>query len=359
MIVREATFDDYEGIMSVRRACGLTARDRASWEHHWTGNPHWNGEAPIGWVVEGPEGRILGTFVSIPVGYQLGDRRLLAGVGNSYAVLPEGRKRSLQLVTKFCDQPHVDLLLSSTPGPMVAELLQKLFGALRAPYPANTGVLSWITDYRGLASAMLRRRGGRLAGGLGCVAGPVLWTSDKLRRRSRSGGCPVEVQRLDEFDERFDAFWSRLRQHRKGLLAVRDRATLAWHFPATYTPGREILALCRGDELVGYTVLIRKDRKSIGLKRLRMCDLQTLDDDPGLVESLVSAAIAGARRSGVHLVEVMGHDGFKRSVLERLNPHRREGGMQCLYWVKTADLAAPLLLPDSWSLCPYDGDNSL
>ncbi len=359
MIVREATFDDYEGIMSVRRDCRLTVRDRASWEHHWTGNPHWPPNTTIGWIIESLDGRILGTFVSIPVAYELAGRRLIAGVGNSYAVLPEGRKRSLQLVTEFCNQPHVDLLLSSTPAPMVAELLQKLFGALRAPYPANTGVLSWITDYRGFASAMLRRKGVRAASGLGFLAGPVLWTSDALRRRGPSGRCQLEVQRLDKFDERFDAFWSRLADRQDRLLAVRDRATLAWHFSAAYTPSREILGLHQGDELIGYAVLIRKDQEAIGLKRLRICDLQTLEDNPSHVESLVSAAIARARQAGIHMVEIMGHDALKRSVIERLNPHSRQGGMQCLYWVKDPELAAPLLLPETWALSPYDGDNSL
>ncbi len=359
MIVREATFDDYEGIMAVRSACGLSVRDRASWEHHWTGNPHWTPGTTIGWVIESPDGRILGTFVSIPVAYQLGGRRLIAGVGNSYAVLPEGRKRSLQIVTEFCDQSHVDLLLSSTPAAMVAELLQKLFGALRAPYPAHTGVLSWITDYRGFAGAMLRRKGVRVASGLGHFAGPVLWASDTLRRRGQSGRSQLEVQRLDEFDERFDTFWSRLRQRAERLLAVRDRATLAWHFSAAYTPGREILGLHQGDELVGYAVLIRMDQEAIGLKRLRVCDLQTPEDNPAHVESLMSSALKAARRSGIHMVEIMGHDGFKRRVIDRLNPHRREGGMQCLYWAKDPELAAPLLLPETWALSPYDGDNSL
>ncbi len=360
MIVREATFDDYEGIMPVRRACGLTERERASWEHHWTGNPHWSPETPIGWVVESSEGRILGTFSNIPVAYQLGRRRLLAAVGNSYAVLPEGRKRSLQIMTAFCDQPHVDLLLSSTPAPTVAELLQKFFGALRAPYPENTGVFSWITNYRGLARAVLRRKGGRLAGGLTHFAAPALWTSDKLRRRrSPSAGRRPDVRPLDEFDDRFDAFWARLGKRQDRLLAVRDRASLAWHFPEAYMPGRMILGLHQGDVLFGYAVLIRMDHEPTGLKRLRICDLQTLENDSEHVEALLSAAIDAARQSGVHMVEIMGHDGFTRSIIERSNPHHRQGGMQCLYWVKNSELDGPLLLPETWSLSPYDGDNSL
>lgn len=360
MNVRQATFDDYEGIMAVRRGCALSDRDRPAWEHYWRGNPHWSSEDPIGWVIEDSNGKIVGTFVSIPVAYQLGDRRLLAGVGNSYAVLPEGRKHSLKIVTEFCNQPHVDLLLSSTPAPMVSELLQKLFGARRAPYPEDTGILSWITRYRGFTSAILRRKVGRLAGGLGFLAGPALWTSDLVRQRGRQGRCACDVQTLDEFDERFDRFWSRLATKRKHcLLAVRDRATLSWHFPEAFNPGRVILALLEADELVGYAVMIRKDQESVGLNRLRICDLQTLEDNPLQVESLVSAAIATARRQGIQMVELMGHEAFKRGVFEGLRPHRRPGGMRCLYWSKTPDLDAPLQQAETWALSPYDGDNSL
>ncbi|MHB8900482.1 MAG: hypothetical protein ACYC6Y_17150, partial [Thermoguttaceae bacterium] len=308
MFVREATFDDHEGIMAVRRTCGLTQRDRPSWEHYWTGNPHWTPGSPIGWVIESRKGRILGTFSTIPVAYQLSGRRLIAGVGNSYAVLPEGRKRSLQVVTQFCHQNRVDLLLSSTPAAMVSELLQKLFGALRAPYPQDTGIFSWITDYGRFAGAVLRRKAGCLAGSLGCLAGPVLWTSDLVQHRHRPGRWPGEVERLEEFDERFDAFWAELAARRPQLIAVRDRATLQWHFCAARTPGRQILALHDGGRMAGYAVLIRKDYPSIGLKRLRICDLETLEDNRSHVEALVSAAIAVARPAGACVVDCMGHD---------------------------------------------------
>ena len=69
--------------------------------------------------------------------------------------------------------------------------------------------------------------------------------------------------------------------------------------------------------------------------------------------------MATARRSGIHMVEVMGHDAFKRGVFERLKPHRRQGGMRCLYWPKNPELADPLQMPETWALSPYDGDNSL
>lgn len=359
MIVRQATFDDHEGIMAVRRDCGLTERGRDAWEHHWTANPHWDPETPIGWVIEESGGRIVGSFASIPVAYQLGGRRLIAGVGNSYVAIPEGRKHSLQLATEFCNQKHVDLLLSSTPAPMVAELLQKLFGAQRAPYPERTGIWSWITGYRGLAGVVLQRKAGRVAGKLCGLAGPVLWSADLLRRRSRPAGRGHEVERLEEFDQRFDAFWEKLAGQSERLLAVRDRAALAWHFPSAYMPGREILAILRGDELLGYAVLIRKDQETTGLKRFRICDLQTLGGDPAQVESLLAGAISAARRSGVHIVEIMGHDGLTRAAIERLNPHGRAGGMRCLYWVKSAGLAEQLERSETWALSPYDGDNSL
>ena len=358
MIVREATFDDCEGIMAVRRGCGLTDRNRPYWEHHWTANPHWDPNTPIGWVIE-DAGKILGTFVSIPVAYQFGGHRLIAGVGNSYAVLPEGRKRSLQLVTEFCNQQHVDLLLSSTPASMVTELLQKLFAAQRVPYPEGTGVLTWITNYRRFVSIVLRHKAGPLAGVLGQVAGSALWTADALRRRCLSGKKRCEVRQLNDFDERFDAFWTELTHRQDRLLAVRDRVTLDWHFPAAHMPGRVILALEQENELIGYAVLIRKDQKAVGLRRFRICDLQTLDDDPAHVESLLAAAISSARRLGIHIVDIIGHDAFKRGVFESLRPYRRQGGMRCLYWPKNPDLTESLQRPDTWSLSPYDGDNSL
>jgi hypothetical protein len=112
--------------------------------------------------------------------------------------------------------------------------------------------------------------------------------------------------------------------------------------------------------LAGYLVMRRKDTPDIGLKRHIIVDLQVLEENTEHVTALMRAALELSRRQGIHVVEVIGQEPFKRNALESLNPRVRAGPSSA-YWYKAAN---PGLEPDinverTWDPSPYDGDASL
>ncbi len=59
---------------------------------------------------------------------------------------------------------------------------------------------------------------------------------------------------LDDFDERFDDFWARVRD-KYPIMVIHDRRYLAWRFAEISGRQYRILAVQIGDEIIGYTVL--------------------------------------------------------------------------------------------------------
>ena len=362
MRVREATFDDYEPIMAVRRRNNIGTWSPERWEHYSTDNPFRAGEAavPFTWVLEDSKGDVMGTASNIAVAYQWNGRPLLAAVASAWAVDPEHRGGSILLTDRFFRQKNVDLLLDTT---MVGESVPifDAYKAQRIPRAACDRVLTWITHYSGFVASALRHKGLSRVNGLKYVAADALWGLDVLFRRNRYGRVGAVVRELDDFDERFDLFWSRLRQSKNRLMGVRSREALAWHFKYRLLEKRaKILALENGDDLDGYLVLVRLDRDDIGLRRFQVADFQILTETPEHVEALMAAALRLARREHVHVVEVTGLESFKRQVLERLAPHCRKLPVWCyMYKALNSELRTALARPETWDPSPFDGDATL
>jgi hypothetical protein len=102
-----------------------------------------------------------------------------------------------------------------------------------------------------LARARFTRRGLQmLVGWGGQVATSLLFRSQARGAQQHQ----LKVEWLDQFDERFDALWTRV-QDKYAIMAVRNRAYLAWRFASVSDRMYRILIALAGDELVGYVVL--------------------------------------------------------------------------------------------------------
>jgi len=207
----------------------------------------------------------------------------------------------------------------------------------------------------GFAGAALKKKGWprwllkHLAGGASYCA--------ELPRRlgARFGGGDVEL--LFGFDELFDVFWERLKEERGRLMAVRSRLALEWQFRRVRESGEcAVLGLKGRAGLDGYLVMNRYDEPRWGLRRFRVVDLQVLDESADGVRLLTEAALAHARKAGVHVVEAMGLNDRKRGALDAMRPHRRMLP-SCPYLYKAGSEA--LAGADAWDASPFDGDAAL
>lgn len=357
--VRPSTLSDLDGINALWSRAGFCAMDRADYEHRYAHNPadpRPQDQRTTGWVMDAA-GTIVGSIGNIYSAYEFNGRRLLAASAHAVAVDEPYRKQSLPLLASFFRQGNTDLLLSTTANE-AASKVYSAFKSVRVPHPDYDQVMYWITRYSGFLRAGLVHRGKIGASKLAPLAWPGLWIADWSRRSI--GGDASRTRVLDQFDDRFDALWEKLRQRPDRLLAVRDRQSLAWHFEEGRRQGRlGLVALEDAGAITGYVVLLRRDAPSIGLTRYGIADLQVVRDDAGDVRALLSGALQLARRQGVHVVEATGFEPFKHDVLESTRPRRRTSpSWPFLYKAQKPEWSEALSRASAWDPCPYDGDAS-
>jgi hypothetical protein len=162
-----------------------------------------------------------------------------------------------------------------------------------------------------------------------------------------------------DFDESFDRFWADLqRQHQDVLLAVRDRATLMWHYQPGGTRQNTWLATIRkGSSLRAYAIFIRRDHAGSGLRRVRLVDFQALDDTPEAFSSILASTLMRCRAEGIHMLEDIG------CLAERLGcpaPHQRRLEAWAYYYrALPGGLTEALRDPARWAPTSFEGDLSL
>jgi len=359
--VREATLHDFSAISDVVRRNGLTSTSYDVFARLWNDNPFRSElTVPLGWVLENKAQEIVGTLSNIGRMYIYNDAPIRVASASAWAVDPLYRTSAIFLAKQFFSQKNIDLFLNTTASEGAAEVF-KAFRCSEIPDPSYTRVSYWITGYAGFAGSALQRLRIPLLPGLRHATAAALYCRD-LMRPGRVRFRPLETCPLDDFDERFDAFWNRLRHRRDRLLAVRSAEALAWQFrPALENGSAAIIALPDGKTLSGYLILMRGDDDRIGLRRFRVIDIQTVCDEADIVLSLMHAALEHAARSGVDVVEAVGFHRSKRDMLEQMNPHHRTyPTCPYLYKVKAnyQPLQDVLRNPDVWDASQFDGDAS-
>jgi len=108
----------------------------------------------------------------------------------------------------------------------------------------------------------------------------------------------VRIRETDRFDERFDRLWDRAAPS-FGMLAVRDRRYLHWRYTEKASASYTILVMEKGDEVLGYTVLGKREGNvRVGL----LADIFSLPERE-FAEQLLLASLDFFLREGFDLAE--------------------------------------------------------
>ncbi len=218
-----------------------------------------------------------------------------------------------------------------------------------------------VTNRRAFAREVLSMKGVPAAGALALPAAAALAVKEGVRTRSLPATpAGVDVVERRGFDDRFDAFWEELRDRDPDtLLAVRDRATLEWHYRLLLRSGRLwVYTAERAGKIRAFCVVTVYDRPS-GMRSMKIVDYQTVDTAVDLLPGLVRAAAARSAREGFGLLEHNGCDLPKFAAFDRAAPYRITKAAWSFYYL-TSDpqLEAELATPDVWDPSEYDGDAS-
>jgi hypothetical protein len=353
--IRPAVFADAEAINKVHLRNGMGTFDTASWRFCWEAYPFAQefANVPIGWVMETSDGTVVGTIGNIHMMYEMNGRRFKAAIAAAWAVDSPYRGKSLSLATTFFKQKGVELKLNGSANLTATRVLTGL-QIPRIPIPSYSSPCFWAADPRAFARAALARKGIPLASVLAYPAGIALAVRDVLRRSGR-GRLSYKVRRLQKFDDRFDLLWQSISTVPSRMRAVRTEAVLVWRFGSVLNAGRAAILVAESNaELVGYTVLVRRDGSELGMQLYDVADLQAAGDDPTVFNDLLLGAIQLARSEHVDAVKLMTGTPAKRTPADALRPYTYRLPFWQLYYKASPELSAALGSAEAWDFSPFD-----
>lgn len=361
--IRGACLDDYPQIAELESRYALETKTREEWEHLWVNNPVYiqvAGNWPMGWVLEGANQKIVGYIGNIPLHYELNGKRYLTATSRAWVVDSEYRSYSLLLLDYFFAQKNVDLYLTTSLNSEAFEGFQAF-----APIPVPVGDWDhsrfWITNHPGFVASWLRMKNVPLAKALSYPLSVITLARDQSGIRSPQPNGKWELQFCAGFDERFDTFWDQLKRRRQVLLGARSREVLQWHFKyALMRYEAWIICLCEQSRVMAYSIFYRQDNTKLGLKRMRLADFQTLGDDNSLLLPMLSCVLDRCRKTGIHMLEIVGISPENAQLVDKAGPYRRKlSSWLSFYKTNNPQLAESLADTTSWDLSCFDGDTSL
>jgi len=360
--IREAVFDDYPQIAAVQTRNGLKPKIREEWEHFWINNPVFKriNNWPIGWVAENEDGKIVGYIGNIPLSCSFQEREIIACGTHAVVMDVQYRAYASFLLRRQLNLKTAELNLSSTANPHSSRMAEAM-RCLRVPTGNWSQSVFWITNHRGFLASALESKGWPKL--LAYPASAALSLKDRLSNTHswvNQNGCQVET--CSSFDDRFDVFWQELKSaHPDRLLANRSREVLQWHFKYALAQKRVwVVTLSENSRLVAYAVFYKRDNPAFALKRVRLIDFQVLNGNTRLLVPMLAWGLLRCQKEGVHMLEAFGFRPEKQSVIDSLNPYRRQLP-SWLYYYKTRDKGLLELLrnPGVWDPTSFDGAANL
>jgi len=361
--LREVQFDDFAAVSSLKSRHKLKHDSLANWERLWKFNPaiEGGGRLPMGWALEGEEG-IVGYIGNIPLRCFHEGKPLRVAATHGLVVQAGYRTYTSRLVSAYCRQKGVDLLLSTS----AAETPAKIFEAFKAqplPQADYRTALFWVFNARIFLKTMQKKL--RVGGPLGtfgtCVGAPLVRAEQALRRRGprpHPQRCEIRELPPSAIGDDFDAFWRKKLAHTSRLIADRSAETLRWYFDIPGDQRRPVVLRCDyGGRMAGYAVVVTTIIEGV-MKKAWLVDMLVEDEESSVPRELLIAAMEYARRTKHDVFEVIGFPRSIRRVCYEWNPYLRTHSSY-VFRATERGLHAALGSEEAWYATPYDGDAML
>jgi GNAT superfamily N-acetyltransferase len=209
------------------------------------------GQTHISVMRDEPSGRVVGFTWTIPLGMRLFGQSRLAALTANLLIHPDYRD-SLAYIKLIRYRQQV-LRQQGIPFRynFPIETLYERTGRLEKMSSFVIPLLVRPLNMARLAQTRFTQRWRQLFFGWGGqIAAPLLFHSQARGMQQ----YPLKIEKLDQFDERFDDLWARV-QDKYAIMVVRNRAFLTWRFAPVSGRAYHTLVASAGDELVGYIVL--------------------------------------------------------------------------------------------------------
>jgi hypothetical protein len=360
--LRNARFEDYAQIARLESSNDLETQPEKDWRSVWLDNPLWprlSDRWPMGWVLEDSAGGIVGSVLNVPSLYNFRGRELICANGRAWCASAEYRGFALMLMDEYFNQEGADLFVNTTVGPMALQILNEL--SVRVPTGDWESVAYFITGYRGFARKALEKLRVPMSGLFAGPAGMALRLKDAIAGKSfPAAPAGVVIEQAVDFDSRFDDFWRELLRMNSGkLLAVRDRASLAWHFSIPLRRKRLWIVTASRNGRIGAFCIFKRHDQAQGIRRMRLIDFQTIEPESDLLPALLKTAIGRCAAEEIDILDHLGCGLPKMRRFEELTPYRQKLSNWPFYYRATDPaLHKELAAAEVWDPSSFDGDAS-
>ncbi len=351
--LRPARLEDYDEIARLGLVHSLDVPSYEDWSALWLQNPLRVRSAkafPIGWILELPSGKVVGTMGTARSRYTFRGEALTSAVSRAWFVDAPYRGFALQLMDEYMNQPGVDLFINNAVSVPAFATFSRF--CERVPRGEWDCISYWVTPH--------------LPNAVDCSKDAVVHAE-----LPKSVGS-FTIESADRFDSGFDMFWKELvRENPETLIAERTAEALTWHFGSPLRKGRLwIFTAVRQGRLRAYCTLTRQDHgfrlpalphgDTQGLRGMRLVDYQSIDPSIDFLPAFIEAALQRCVSEELYILEALGQGVPKMRVVDECAPYRRNlENWKFFFSAAEPALQARLRDPGCWDPSSYDGDASL
>ncbi len=281
----------------------------------------------------------------------------VAAASAAWCSREEYRGYALQLIDEYFSQP-VDLFVSTTVGPAAVLTLSQFYGPI--PLGSWDTTSYFVTSHVAFARRALEKYRVGAARALAYPLGCMLSIKDALFHKLPPD-CPagVTIEIADDFDDRFDSFWSELvRQNPDKLLAERSSRALSWHFHAAIRSKRLwIFTASKAARLSAYCIF--RQQSAAGGQSMCLIDYQSIEQDAYLLPGFLRKALRRCTQDGFYILQNFGVGVPKMRVFDDYAPYRGKLPNSVFYYTADPRIDTDLKHPDVWDPSLFDGDAAL
>ena len=258
------------------------------------------------------DGRAVGFYGNTPVRLKIGNRTVIAAQAVDGMIAPEQRRQGLfvalaQQTYRQMDEAGIALAYAFPNPVSKSAFLKRLAWTEVGDIPRFVKLLDVDAIVRESARKGLTRDLLKL----------LLRTAQSwaLRGGPAKPNSQIRIHEFVEFDERFDDLWH-LAATKSRLAIVRDRVYLNWRYVQNPSGQYSLLAAFRGDDLVGYTVLSKRD---LGRGILAIAEWLVAPNDEMAAVELLRASEVRARALNADQLQcwMLPHQEFYSRLLKR------------------------------------------
>tara|TARA_B100000029_G_scaffold515285_1_gene621533 strand:- start:469 stop:1566 length:1098 start_codon:yes stop_codon:yes gene_type:complete len=365
MKIREIQIEDYIQIQELHRKYNLNILDKDEWIKFWKNNPcllNSDIPAPIGWVLENEQKRIVGSLSNILKEYYYNNKKFFVACSHAWIVEDKFRLEAFALLKNFFSQKNIDVFMVTTANESTAKIWLR-HDAKKMPVSTYQNSMFFVLDLEKLICSFLKVK--KIY--LGKIINKFIFYLSyvflyKKINFWKSVNQPKNVIINTIIDNEFDVFWEDYKSEFKyKFLQSRSASWIRWHIQQKIEQNKAwINTVTENKKILGYAICLERNNPKIGLKRIVIIDLVSLQDNTEVYLSLIKGCVNESKKRGYHMIEAIGFKNSKNRIFSQFKTFNRKFPIFPFYYKigKIVDKNF-LNVEDAWDPSLIDGDSFL